>query len=191
MDHIDGDKGNDGTDEQQGIERIAEQQIEGDILSIIKKIENDRNRACVQNIHTFINRRGINMEVEEVRKLTESLVERNVIIDKGKQDKESFYVVDLIAEDEQINNEEKNDPEHVSSFNALHEFIDEEFHTILSNKIKSEVKLALNELINNDSTQNIKHNNHSNNINDNNLKENKSIDDLISTLKEEINFLRN
>ena len=53
---------------------------------------------------------------------------------------------------------------------ALHEFIDEKFHTILSNKIKSEVKLALNELINNDSIQNIKHNNHSNNINDNNLK---------------------
>ena len=46
-------------------------------------------------------------------------------------------------------------------------------------------------MINNDSIQNIKHNNHSNNINDNNLKENKSIDDLISTLKEEINFLRN
>ena len=112
MDHIDGDKGNDGTAEQQGIEGIAEQQIEDDILSIIKRIKNDRNRACVQNIHTFINRRGINMEVEEVRKLTESLVERNVIIDKGKQDKESFYVVDLIAEDEQINNEEKNDSEH-------------------------------------------------------------------------------
>ena len=153
MDHIDGDKGNDGTDEQQGIEGIAEQQIDDDILSIIKKIKNDRNRACVQNIHTFINRRGINMEVEEVRKLTESLVERNVIIDKGKQDKESFYVVDLIAEDEQINNEEKNDSEHVSSFNALHEFIEEKFHTILNNKIKSEVKLALNELINNDSIQ--------------------------------------
>ena len=45
-------------------------------------------------------------------------------------------------------------------------------------------------MINNDSIQNIKYNNHSNNINDNNLKENKSIDDLISTLKEEINFLR-
>ena len=79
------------------------------------------------------------MEVEEVRKLTESLVERNVIIDKGKQDKESFYVVDLISEDEQINNEEKNDSEHVSSLNALHEFIDEKFHTIISNKIKSEL----------------------------------------------------
>ena len=56
MDHIDGDKGNDdGTDEQQGIEGIEEQQIEDDILPIIKKIKNDRNRACVQNIHTFIN----------------------------------------------------------------------------------------------------------------------------------------
>ena len=98
-------------------------------------------------------------------------------------------MVELISEGEQIVNDVKNDSEHVSSCHALHEFIDEKFHTILSNKIKSEVKLALNELINHDFIQNIQHNNNSSN--GFNLKENKSMDDLISTLKEEIDFLRN
>ena len=156
MEDIDGT--DEGTEEQQGIDgndKQQELQIEDNILSIINKIKKDRNRAYVQNIHTFINRRGVNIEVEEVRKIINDLILRNVIIGKGKQGKESFFVVELISEGEQIVNDEKNDSEHVSSFNALHEFIDEKFHTILSNKIKSEVKLALNELINHDKTYNI------------------------------------
>ena len=43
-------------------------EMEESILSIINKIKKDRNRACVQNIHTFINRRGINIEAEKVKK---------------------------------------------------------------------------------------------------------------------------
>ena len=74
------------------------------------------------------------------------------------------------------------------SFNALDEFIDERFYSILINKIKSEVKLALNDTINNETIQNV---NHINNKNEMNLKENKRLEDLITTLKEEIKFLRN
>ena len=104
------DRTDEGTEEQQDIEGNDEQQelqIEANILSIINKIKKDRNRACVQNIHTFINRRGVNIEVEEMRKIINDLILRDVIIDKGKQGKESFFVVELISEGEQIVNDEK------------------------------------------------------------------------------------
>ena len=58
--------------------------VEESILSIINKIKKDRNRACVQNIHTFIQRRGIKMEVEKLKEVMEDLMLRNVIVDKGR-----------------------------------------------------------------------------------------------------------
>ena len=44
-----------------------EKKSEEMIISIIGKIKNNRNRACVQNIHTFINRHGKKMEMERVK----------------------------------------------------------------------------------------------------------------------------
>ena len=143
MNDIGGHKGNDkGGDEQPGIE---EPQLEENILSIIKTIKKDRNRVGVQNIHTFINRRGINIGQEDVRKVIENLISRNVNIDKGKQGKESFFVLDLVSEGEEIISDVTNDSEHVANLNALQDFIDEKFYLTLVNKIKSEVKLALND----------------------------------------------
>ena len=157
MNDIDGHKGNDkGDDEQPGIE---EPQIEENLLSIIKKIKKDTNRAGVQNIHTFINRRGINIGQEDVRKVIENLISRYVIIDKGKQGKESFFVLDLASEGEEIISDVTSDSEHVSNLNALQDFIDEKFYITFVNKIKSEVKLALNDSRNLDFIQDIKHNN--------------------------------
>ena len=63
---------------------------EESILSIINKIKKDRNRACVKNIHTFIQRRGIKMEVEKLKEVMEDLMLRNVFVDKGREGKESF-----------------------------------------------------------------------------------------------------
>ena len=188
-----------GIDEQQSIEP---QKIEDNILSIISKIKKDRNRACVQNIHTFINRRGIDIQEEDVPTVIDNLLLRNIIVDKGKGKKESFFIVDLPSEsdeninkssvehessdeninkssvehessDENINkssvehessdeNINKSSVEHESSLNALHEFIDESFYTILMNKIKSEVKAALNDSLNNDAIQLVKNRNKKN-----------------------------
>ena len=173
--HINGS----GIDEQRSIEP---QKIEDNILSIITKIKKDRNRARVQNIHTFINRRGIDIQEEDVLTVIDNLLLRNIIVDKGKGKKESFFIVDLPSEsDENINkssvehessdeNINKSSVEHESSLNALHEFIDENFYTILMNKIKSEVKAALNDSLNNDAIQIVKN---SNKKNETNLIENK------------------
>ena len=79
--------------------------VEESILSVIHKIKKDRNRACVQNIHTFIQRRGTKMKVEKLKEVMENLMLRNVIVDKGREGKESFLVVDLTSQgDEKVEN---------------------------------------------------------------------------------------
>ena len=143
----------DGMVEQQEVELPK---IEESVLSIIAKIRKDRSRACIQNIHTFINRRGIHIDAEDVKKVTDNLISRNVIKDKGKEGKASLFIVDISPEDEEIINSAQtvnsgSEPE--SSFNALQEFIDERFYSTLINKIKSEIKLELNESLNHDSIQ--------------------------------------
>ena len=49
--------------EQQEVQQqeVEQQKIAESILSIIGKIKKDRNRACLQNIHTFAKRRNINI----------------------------------------------------------------------------------------------------------------------------------
>ena len=49
-------------DGHNGIE-VHQQIVQETKLSIIAKIRKGRNRACVQNIHNIINRRGINIRV--------------------------------------------------------------------------------------------------------------------------------
>ena len=41
------------------------------IINIIKRIRKDRNRACYQNISTFINRGGNKMEMDDLKETTE------------------------------------------------------------------------------------------------------------------------
>ena len=74
------------TDEQEGMDRRQEDElvtdlkhIEESILSIIAKIKKDRKRASIQNIHTFIKRRGIAIEVEKLKEVIENLMLRNII----------------------------------------------------------------------------------------------------------------
>ena len=75
--------------------------------------------------------------------------------------------------------------EHETSFNALHEFIDDSFYSTLIKKIKSEVKLAMHEFVNHDAIQK-----YTNEKNETSLKD-KCLPDLITTLKDQITFLRN
>ena len=114
----------------------SQHRIEDGILSVIAKIKKDRNRASMQNIHTFINRRGINIEMENLQKKVDSLISRNVIVDKGKKDKEPFFVAekpssevdkDLDVEVELRENIKNENTVREYDLNALQDFIDEKF----------------------------------------------------------------
>ena len=126
--------------------------------------------------------------MENLQKKVDSLISRKVVVDKGKKDKESFFVVekppsevdvDLDVEvelHENINNE-TTVREH--DLNALQTFINEKFYSTLVNKIKAEVKLALNDVLNCDIIQAVKHT-HNKNTND----------VLVESMHNEILFLR-
>ena len=156
------------------------------ILSIIAKIKKDRNRACVQNIHIFVIRRGISIEVDSVKKVLDNLISNNIIVDKGKEGKESFFIVNVPSDSENIKNVENveivsnvENVEDDTSLNAIGELIDDKFYSILINRIKSEVKLALDERLNCNIIKEVNTN-----------KDSNTNDILITTLKEEIKFLR-
>ena len=83
---------------------------------------------------------------------------------------------------------DKSDWEDDSNFNALYDFIDEKFYSTLVSKIKTEVKLALNEALNVNISHSIKQTDNKNVMD---FNENKCLKELITTLKEEINLLRN
>ena len=174
-----------GNDEQQDSEQQDSEhlKIAENVVSIITKIKKDRNRACLQNVHTFLNRRGIIVEMEKLKVVMDDLILRNIVVDKGKG-KESFFVVDSPSVDEEISYISKRDSEHGNTFTALHEFIDEKFYSVLINKIKAEIKLALDDALKSETI-------HSVNEVNNNKNENKCLDELIATLKDEIKFLRN
>ena len=146
-----------GNDEQQNDEQQKGEQlkIEESILSIIAKIKKDRKRACIQNIHTFINSRGINIEAERVIEIMDDLFLHVVVMDKGKEGKESFIIIDSPSEGEGRNSIVNRNSEHENSFNALPDFIDEKFYSVLINKIKTEIKLALNDALSYDTIKSI------------------------------------
>ena len=73
-------------------------------------------------------------------------------MDKGREGKESFLVVNLLSESEEKVDDTQSGSEHETSLNDLHEFIDSFYATLVS-KIKSEVKLALEEFVNHDCTK--------------------------------------
>ena len=168
-------------------EEVDQHKLEESILAIIAKIKKDRNRACIQNIHTFINRRGIDIEMDEVKKVIDNLIFRNIVIDKGKEGKESFFIVDLPPDGEDISINLKHGDDDESSFNALQHFIDEKFHSVLVNKIKTEIQIALKDALNCDIIQAI---NDSNNNKETNVNGNNCLNELIAVLKDEIKFLR-
>ena len=81
--------------------------------------------------------------MEKLKEVIEHLMLRNIIVDKGREGKESFLVVNLLSESEEKVDDTQSGSEHETSLNDLHEFIDVSFYATLVSKIKSEVKLAL------------------------------------------------
>ena len=131
--------------------------------------------------------------MEKMKTSIDNLISREIIMDKGKEGNESFVLVDIasdgekvLSESEKVVNNTQAGFEHETSFTALHEFIDERFYSTLINRIISEVQIALNEVINNDLIV-IR----SNDKNEPVSKGNKSSQDLITVLMDEVKFLRN
>ena len=80
-------------DENDAYDENDAKQLEECVKKVIIKIKANRNRACFQNIQNFVNRRGRNVEMEKIKEIIEDLTEKNMIVDKGKEGKESFYLI--------------------------------------------------------------------------------------------------
>ena len=151
-----------------------ERSIEDCILSAINLIKKDRNRASYDNIIKFLSKRGFNVDLEELEEALLTLTERNLVVNKGKDSKESFCLVNIPADAEETVHETNTNRDD-SNFEALKDFIDDKFYTILVNKIKTEVKIALNESL------------HKTTVNNSEITDK----EIISTLKKDIESLRN
>ena len=153
-----------------------ESKTEEYIMKIIEKIRKDRNRAGYQNIQNFLYRRGIKLEMEKMKGVVNHLIERNDIIDKGK---ESFWIV---GEASILESQDKTESEEELGISAIKEFFDDKFYSTLMNKIKIEVKVALNELTTSDDARIHKFivKNQESNLNEN--------EDLITILKKKFNL---
>ena len=170
------------------------------IKKVILKIREKYTRPCCQNILTFVNRSGIEIDMDDLKIVLNDLIESNIITKKVYKKEGSFYVntkdTEILSSDE----EDKDDGGHfdletegISCENLSNEtLINEKFYEFLLNKIKSKVKNDVNELIPNSSNRSINNDHvkvaecgidkeHDNNCNKL----------LINALQSEIKFLRN
>ena len=115
------------------------------------------------------------------------MVQRNIISDKGKNGKESFYLIDDGSTIDNVL-----DDDDLESVSGIETFINDKFCDVLLNKIKSEIKLTLNERseFNNPVNRNSDDGSELNLENDYKAIKNPTNDLLIEVLKEEIAFLR-
>ena len=116
--------------------------FENRISTVILKIRKRRNRACYQNILAFINRNEPQLEMEQLKVIIPDMEEQNLIMNKGKVNAESFYIVqrdlDNLTEDLEIIENSDDD------LTGLTNFIDEKLYEVIINNIKAEVKNILN-----------------------------------------------
>ena len=75
--------------------------LEQCIVKIILKIKKNRNRPCHQNILTFVNRGGFDINMDRLKEVLNNLIENNLIRNNGQEGRESFCVIDEQI-DEQI-----------------------------------------------------------------------------------------
>ena len=140
-------------DDEVTIEATRSKRIEDCILAATTSIRKDRNRASFDNILKFAVKQGIEIDCEELKKVTFNLIERDLLVNKGKMDKESFYIVDKICDGGKSTKISAS--EEVSSLNALEGFLGDK-HTTLNNtfydslvdRIKCEIKDQLRSNIN-------------------------------------------
>ena len=160
------------------------------ILRIIRKIENQRGRACYQNVLEFARRENKTINMDIYKFIMLDLSKKNLIINKGKVGKpESFKIVKQTCEEKDTTCEEKDttsseDLNASESLEDICKFFDDKFLLTISNMIKQEVNDALNNKKNNCACDV--------NVNENNIYlENKYLKESINTQQGEIMFLRN
>ena len=185
-------------------------------MKIILKIKKNRNRPCHQNILTFVNRGGSDINMDRLKEVLNNLIVNNLIRNNGKEGRESFCVIDEQIDEQNndsdddieersldVSNEDNIDDNLMEDINinensvisdSLKSYINDKFYETLINKIKSEVKIAVdsefykktvlsrNPQLNELNTVNI---NADNCVNYNNTN-----DVLLKTLNSEIKFLR-
>ena len=161
-------------------------EFEKRICNSIATIRKRRNRAGFQNILEFFNRECPKLEMKQFKDIMISMEKKNLIINKGRSDLESFYIMqddlDASIEDNCSIPNGVDIPNYSECKQTLENFLDDQFETVLTNKIKDEVKSQMDILVNKlniaNSLSAIK-NEHSD-----------ANDLLIKTLKDEISFLR-
>ena len=154
------------------------------LIRIIKRIKNNRNKACYQNILAFALREDKDATMENIKVTINNLLHRNIITNtnNGKIDMESFK---LVADEnlETLEAETQVD----TNCKSLENFINLKFYETLVDKIKDEVKNAINE------SSLLKANTNSINVispeceNEANSKKN---NDLVNVLLDQIEFLK-
>ena len=132
------------------------------LIRIIRRIQNQRNRACYQNILEFARRENKNRDMEVCKQLIKNLMEKNLITNNGKNDtSESFKIVEKNVEKINVpksaatkmdikiteSNEKIAFSEEKDTLNGLGSYINERFHhNVLINLIKKEVDVAVSKI---------------------------------------------
>ena len=169
-------------------------------IRIIKKIQQQRNRAGYQNVLSLARRENKELNMEVCKNVIDILVERKIVVNIGKDPKcESFKVVeeDSTLEDTPSSNNEdtlKTSDELVNFIEGYYEnILDDKFYNILSSMIKKECQIAVNNCIKKDYVNDaIKDDIINNDINcTKNSIEISHLQDFIASQKREIEFLRN
>ena len=107
-------------------------------LRIIKKIQNQRNRACYQNLLEFAGRENKNINMDICKAIVDNLVEKKLVVNKGKIGQgETFKIVNQICKEK---DPPWDDTKPTESIEDLFNFFDDKFLVALTNMIQNEVK---------------------------------------------------
>ena len=152
------------------------------IWRIITRIQANRNTACYQSILAFAKREDKDLTMDSIKVTINKLVERDIIFNKnkGNEEKMESFKITKGGESAFVSNtgtiSQDGDEENTA---CLEQFINESFYDALINKIKDEVKIAINDQLNN-----------LNHIISNTPNKNVDNEHIISQLNKEINYLK-
>ena len=163
--------------------------LEQQIIILIPRIKKSRSRPCYTNILQLLKREGRELSIEDLKVVIGDMVRKNQIKNIGKEDTESFALVEDGVSDDVDDNFHDEIEENFDfgreNVGALETFIDESLHNTLNGKIKSEIKKALDDFLllqTPNHYKNTKNQNHQ-------AKQRDYTDELITSLKSEITFL--
>ena len=99
----------------------------------------------VQKYFTFLNKNEPKLDTETLKDTLNDMEEREVIINKGKGDTESFFIIETILD---ATTEQKSEENGDDELRNLKTYIDDKLYEVLINKIKTEIKIVASNEIN-------------------------------------------